>query len=208
MLEKSCNIFIEELSSKSPVPGGGGASAYVGALGMALGCMVGNLTLGKKKYQEVEPDIIKLLEKSEKIIIELKELVSKDAEVFYPLSQAYGLPQNTEEEKAEKEAVLQHALIAATKVPLDIAKTCLEAIELIEEYAIKGTRIAVSDAGVGAIFCKAALQGAKLNVLINTKIMKDQELKNVVESELSETVRAGMEKADRIYQYVETLLKS
>ena len=208
MLEKSCNIFIEELSSKSPVPGGGGASAYVGALGMALGCMVGNLTLGKKKYQEVETDIIKLLEKSEKIIIELKELVSKDAEVFYPLSQAYGLPQNTEEEKAEKEAVLQHALIAATKVPLDIAKTCLEAIELIEEYAIKGTRIAVSDAGVGAIFCKAALQGAKLNVLINTKIMKDQELKNVVESELSETVRAGMEKADRIYQYVETLLKS
>ena len=208
MLEKSCNIFIEELSSKSPVPGGGGASAYVGALGMALGCMVGNLTLGKKKYREVEPDIIKLLEKSEKIIIELKELVSKDAEVFYPLSQAYGLPQNTEEEKAEKEAVLQHALIAATKVPLDIAKTCLEAIELIEEYAIKGTRIAVSDAGVGAIFCKAALQGAKLNVLINTKIMKDQELKNVVESELSETVRAGMEKADRIYQYVETLLKS
>lgn len=208
MLEKSCNRFIEELSSKSPVPGGGGASAYVGALGMALGCMVGNLTLGKKKYQEVEPDIINLLEKSEKIIEELKELVSKDAEVFYPLSQAYGMPQSTEEEKAEKEAVLQHALIAATKVPLDIAKTCLKAIELIEEYAVKGTRIAVSDAGVGAIFCKAALQGAKLNVLINTKIMKDQELKNLVESELSETVRTGMEKADRIYQYVETLLKA
>ena len=208
MLEKSCNVFIEELSSKSPVPGGGGASAYVGALGMALGCMVGNLTLGKKKYQEVEPDIIKLLEKSEKVIEDLKELVSKDAEVFYPLSQAYGMPQNTDEEKAEKEAVLQHALLAATQVPLDIAKVCLRAIELIEEYAEKGTRIAISDAGVGAIFCKAALQGAKLNVLINTKIMKDQELKNKFESELYKVVETGMNKADRIYEYVESLLKA
>jgi formiminotetrahydrofolate cyclodeaminase len=208
MLEKSCNVFIEELSSKAPVPGGGGASAYVGALGMSLGSMVGNLTLGKKKYQEVEPDIVRLLEKSEIVITKLKELVNKDAEVFYPLSQAYGMPQTTDEEKAEKEAVLQHALIAATQVPLDIAKTCLDAIELIEEYSVKGTRIAISDAGVGAIFCKAALQGAKLNVLINTKIMKDQELKYQVENQLAEIEQAGMEKADRIYQYVEMLLKA
>lgn len=207
MLEKNCNMFIEELSSKSPVPGGGGASAYVGALGMSLGCMVGNLTLGKKKYQNVEPDIHILLEKSQNIIGELKELVSKDAEVFYPLSQAYGLPQNTEEEKALKERVLQHALIAATQVPLDIAKTCLEAIELMEEYAQKGTRIAISDAGVGVVFCKAALQGAKLNILINTKIMKDQELKNSMESQLFHIEHTGLEKADRVYQYVEELLK-
>ena len=208
MLEKSCTIFIEELQSKAPVPGGGGASAYVGAIGMALGCMVGNLTLGKKKYQEVESDILTLLEKSEVVISGLKELVSKDAEVFYPLSQAYGMPQNTDAERADKEAVLQHALIAATQVPLDIAKTCLNAIELIEEYAGKGTRIAISDAGVGAVFCKAALQGAKLNVLINTKIMRDQELKIRVEKELAEICQVGLEKADRIYQYVESLLKA
>lgn len=207
MLDKSCNTFIEELASKSPVPGGGGASAFAGSLGMALGCMVGNLTIGKKKYQDVEPDILKLLEESEKIITKFKDLVTKDAEVFYPLSQAYRLPQNTDEEKAEKEAILQHALIAATQVPLDIAKTCLAAIELIEEYALKGTRIAISDAGVGAIFCKSALQGAKLNVLINTKIMKDIELKNSVETELEEIVSVGIEKSDRIYQYVEDILK-
>lgn len=208
MLEKSCSTFIEELASKRPVPGGGGASAYIGALGMALGCMVGNLTLGKKKYQDVEPDIKRLLDSSEKVIEELKELVSKDAEVFYPLSQAYGMPQNTEEEKTEKEAVLQHALIAATQVPLDIAKTCLKAIELLEEYGIKGSRLAISDAGVGAIFCKAALQGAKLNVMINTKIMKDQELKSRIEHELEETVQKGTDKADQICQYVENLLKA
>ncbi len=207
MLEKSCIVFLEELQSKAPVPGGGGASAYVGALGMALGSMVGNLTLGKKKYKEVEPDIVRLLQESEEVISELERLVSKDAEAFYPLSKAYGMPQNTDEERAEKEEALQHALVAATQVPLEIAKTCVRAIELIEEYAMKGTRIAISDAGVGAIFCKAALQGAKLNVLINTKIMKNQELKNHIESQLAEIMRTGIEKADWIYQYVESLLK-
>jgi methenyltetrahydrofolate cyclohydrolase len=208
MLEKSCNDFIQELSSKAPVPGGGGASAYVAALGMALGSMVGNLTLGKKKYAHVEEDIKVLLEKSEDVINNLKNLVAKDAEVFYPLSQAYGLPKNTEEEIAAKEAALQHALIEATMVPLEIAKYCLKAIELHEEYAQKGTSIAISDVGVGVIFCKAALQGAKLNVLINTKIMKDAELKNKIESELQEIENKGLAKADEIFQHVENLLKA
>ncbi|WML44013.1 cyclodeaminase/cyclohydrolase family protein [Neobacillus sp. PS3-40] len=208
MLEKSSNDFIQELSSKSPVPGGGGASAYAGALGMALGSMVGNLTVGKKKYKEVEDDIIELLKKSEVVINNLKSLVAKDAEVFYPLSQAYGLPSTTEEEKLAKEAVLQEALVEASMVPLEIAKNCLEAIHLHEEYAKKGTRIAISDVGVGVIFCKAALQGAKLNVLINTKIMKDQELKRKIESELQEIEKVGLMKADKIYQQVEGMLLS
>ena len=102
MLNKSCTQFVEELSSKAPVPGGGGACAYVGSIGMALGSMVGNLTLGKKKYQDVEEDIKELLQKSEAIIENLNRLVSKDAEVFYPLSQAYGLPSGTEEENRKK----------------------------------------------------------------------------------------------------------
>ncbi|MED3563110.1 cyclodeaminase/cyclohydrolase family protein [Bacillus xiapuensis] len=206
MLEKSCNVFIEELSSKSPVPGGGGASAYVGALGMALGSMVGNLTVGKKKYKDVEQDIIELLKRTKEIINQLKALVKKDAEVFYPLSQAYGLPSLTEEEKQHKESVLQEALVEASMVPLEIVKNCLEAIRLHEEYAKKGTRIAISDVGVGVAFCKAALQGAKLNVLINTKIMKDLELKKKIESELYEIERVGVAKADQIFQEVEKML--
>ena len=208
MLKKSCNDFIEELSSKSPVPGGGGASAYVGALGMSLGSMVGNLTLGKKKYADVEEDIKALLVKSQDIIDNLKKLVAKDAEVFYPLSQAYGLPKETEEEKSAKDAALQQALVGATMVPLEIAKYCLKAIDLHEEYAKKGTRIAISDVGVGVAFCKAALQGAKLNVLINTKIMKDKELKNNIENELKDIVEKGTLKADKIYRDVEQQLKS
>jgi len=207
MLEKSISTFIDELSSKAPIPGGGGTSAYVGALGIALGCMVGNLTIGKKKYKDVEEDIQELLKASEVIIEELKQLMEKDAKAFYPLSQAYGLPQNTEEEKSVKEAVLQQALSGATIVPIEIAETCLKAITLLEEYAKKGTRIAISDVGVGVAFCKAALQGAKLNVMINTRIMKDEELKNKIENRLGEIERIGIEKSDKLFQYVENLLK-
>lgn len=206
MLDKSCSEFIEELSSKAPVPGGGGASAYAGALGMALGSMVGNLTLGKKKYADVQDEIKELIIKSQDIIENLKKLVLKDAEVFYPLSQAYGLPKETEEEKKAKEDAIQKAVVAATMVPLEIARYCLKAIELHEEYARIGTRIAISDVGVGVIFCKAALQGAKLNVLINTKIMKDMELKNRIEKELNEIVEKGTMKADKVYSDVEKML--
>lgn len=208
MLEKSCNEFLQELSSKAPVPGGGGASAYVGAIGTALGSMVGNLTLGKKKYMDVEEDIKELLEKSDTVISNLKTLAERDAEVFYPLSQAYGLPQNTEEEKSAKDAALQQALTAATMVPLEIAEYCLKAIDLHEEFARKGTRIAISDVGVGAAFCKAALQGAKLNVLINTRIMKNKDLKEKIECRLKEIENEGISKADNIIRYVEELLIS
>jgi len=203
MLEKSCIEFLAVLSSKEPVPGGGGACAYVGALGIALGSMVGNLTLGKKKYQDVEEDIKVLQEKSETLKKELKELVDKDAEAFFPLSQAYGLPKNTEEEKAERDRVLQNALVGASEVPLNIARCCCKAIDLLEEYSEKGTRIAISDVGVGAYFAKAALLGAKLNVLINTNLMKNESLKGAIESELEELVRKYTEKADGICAAVE-----
>jgi formiminotetrahydrofolate cyclodeaminase len=204
MLELSSAQFITALSSKEPVPGGGGASAYVGALGMALGLMVGNLTVGKKKYQDVEEDIVANMKRGQAIIDRLNELVQKDAEAFYPLSQAYGLPKNTEEEIRIKEETLQKALVQATLVPLEIARMCTQAIDLHEELAQKGSRIAVSDVGVGVIFAKAALQGAKLNVLINTQIMKDADLKSKVETEIDELVRVYTEKADRIFEMVET----
>jgi formiminotetrahydrofolate cyclodeaminase len=203
MLESSAAQFISALSSKEPVPGGGGASAYVGALGMALGLMVGNLTVGKKKYQDVEADIFANMEKGQKLIERLQELVREDAEAFYPLSQAYGLPKTTEEELKIKEETLQKALVKATLVPLEIARTCTGVIDLHEELARKGSRIAISDVGVGVILAKAALQGAKLNVLINTRIMKDNELKQKVEAELEELVRVYTAKADRIFELVE-----
>ena len=203
MLEKSCMEFLDILSSKEPVPGGGGACAYVGALAIALGSMVGNLTLGKKKYQEVEADIKELLIKSEELKLKFEKLVDKDAEAFFPLSQAYGLPKNTEEEKLERDKVLQKALIGASEVPLNIARCCCEAIDLLEEYSKKGTRIAISDVGVGVYFAKAALMGAKLNVLINTNLMKNEILKESIEIELNELVEKYSSKAESIFLSVE-----
>ena len=166
-----CNEFVEVLASKAPVPGGGGASALVGAIGTALGNMVGSLTVGKKKYADVEAEIMELKGKCDILQKELLELVEKDAIVFEPLSRAYGMPKNTEEEKAKKAQVMEKVLKDACSVPMEIMEKCCEAIDLIEIFAQKGSVIAISDAGVGAAFCKAALEGASLNVYINTKSM-------------------------------------
>ncbi|QOX62620.1 cyclodeaminase/cyclohydrolase family protein [Anoxybacterium hadale] len=206
MLNQSCLEFIDALASSKPVPGGGGASALVGSVGMALGSMVGNLTVGKKKYADVEEDMRALLVESEVLIRRFNELVKEDAEVFEPLSRAYGLPSGTEEEKAEKERVLQEVLVKATLVPMEIAENCLAAMKLLEQYAKKGSRIVISDAGVGVIFCKSALQGAKLNVLINLKLMKDETLKSKYSEQIKAVELEGLRLADEVYEYVEGLL--
>lgn len=170
------NDFVEQLSTKAPVPGGGGASALVGAIGSALGCMVGSLTVGKKKYAAVEDDIKGLMEKSLVLQNELMSLIDKDAQAFEPLAKAYSLPSSTEEEKAAKAEVMAVVLKDACDVPMDIMRSCCKAIDLISEYAEKGSVIAISDAGVGAALCASALKGASLNVFINTKAMADRSL--------------------------------
>ena len=206
MLNKSCLEFIDTLASKAPVPGGGGASALVGAIGVALGSMVGNLTTGKKKYADVEEDIQSLLKQSDALTKRMSALVQADAEVFEPLSKAYGLPSNTEEEKQEKERVLQEVLVQATQVPLQIAECCLEGIKILDQYAKKGSRLVVSDAGVGVIFSKSALQGAKLNVLINLKLMKNEKLKKEISEKMTAIEEEGLKLADQVYGYVEAQL--
>jgi formiminotetrahydrofolate cyclodeaminase len=207
MTEKSCIEFINDLSSAAPVPGGGGASALTGALGVALGSMVGNLTLGKKKYENVQEDITVILKKAEVLQKELITLVEEDAKVFEPLSKAYGLPKNTEEEKAKKEEVLEDALRIACSVPIKIMEKSMEAIALHEELVKKGTRIAISDVGVGVLFCKSSLMGASLNVYINTKLMKDKEYSDNINRMTEIMLKEGIERADKVYSEVESSLK-
>ncbi len=176
VMKGSCIEFTELLASDAPAPGGGGASAYVGAIGTALGNMVGSLTVGKKKYAEVEQDIIELNRKAKELQNELIDLVAKDAEVFVPLSRAYGMPKDTPEQQAEKDKVMEKCLVECCEVPMQIMDCCCRAIELHVEYAKKGTAIAISDVGVGVVCCGAALKGASLNVFINTKYMKNKEV--------------------------------
>lgn len=206
--EKSCREFAGILASAAPVPGGGGASALAGALGTALGSMVGNLTLGKKKYESMQEDIKVILDKAEVLRNELLSLVEKDAEVFEPLSKAYGLPKNTEEEKKKRDEIMEQALKLACSVPLEIMVKTMDAIALHEELETKGTRLAISDVGVGVLFCKSALMGAALNVFINTKLMKDREYAAQINAKADKMLRTGTVKADRVYCAVESSIKN
>lgn len=202
-----CNEFVEVLASKAPVPGGGGASALVGAIGTALGNMVGSLTVGKKKYADVEEEMYELKGKADALQKELLHLIERDAEVFEPLSKAYGMPRNTEEEKAEKARVMEFVLKDACSVPMEIMERCCEAIDLIEVFAEKGSTLAISDAGVGATFCKAALEGASLNVFINTKSMKNREYADELNKKADEMLSVYTKKGEEIYQSVAARLR-
>ena len=200
--ENSCKDFIDVLAISAPIPGGGGASALVGAIGVALGNMVGSLTVGKKRYVDVEEDIIRCKKEADEITKRLLELVAKDAEVFEPLSKAYSLPKSTPEELAKKEEVMAVVLKDACEVPLEIMKTCARGLDLMKEFAEKGSRIALSDAGVGATLLKSALQGASLNIYINTKSMKDRVLAQRLNDETDSLRKTYEKKADEIFENV------
>ena len=202
-----CNEFVEVLASKAPVPGGGGASALVGAIGTALGNMVGSLTVGKKKYADVEEEMWELKAKSDKLQAELLRLIERDAEVFEPLSKAYGMPRVTEEEKAEKARVMEIVLKDACSVPMEIMEKCCEAIDIIVEFAAKGSALAISDAGVGVAFCKAALKGASLNVYINTKSMQNREYAEELNAKCDAMLEKYTKIADEVFDSVLGRLK-
>ncbi|MDF2887589.1 MAG: Formiminotransferase-cyclodeaminase [Lacrimispora sp.] len=201
------STFLEELSSKKPTPGGGGAAALGGAQGVALGEMVINLTLGKKKYADVEEEMQLLLVRLEEIRTEFLRLADEDARVFAPLAAAYGLPSGTEEEKKHKDEVLETHLLAASLVPKAIMELALEAINIMDILAHKGSRLAVSDVGVGVSFLRTALLGAKMNVSINTKFMKQRETAKQLDQEASVLAGTGMMRSDEIYANVEAALK-
>ncbi|MBR6206754.1 MAG: cyclodeaminase/cyclohydrolase family protein [Oscillospiraceae bacterium] len=205
--DKNLAEFNAELASKAPVPGGGGASALVGAVGTALGGMVASLTIGKKKFIPVEEELKELQAKCLRIQSDLLTLIDKDAEGFAPLAAAYSLPAETEEQKARKAAVLEEEGVKACDVPLQIMEKCCEAIDAIAVFAEKGSRLAVSDAGVGALFCKAALEGASLNVFINTKSLKDRSAAARLDARANDMLKEYGGKAEQIYLAVAASLK-
>lgn len=201
--DKKINEFTEVLASKEAVPGGGGASALVGSIGMALGNMVGSLTIGKKKYADVEEDIQALMTEGENLRIELLSMMDKDAEAFAPLAKAYGIPKDD----PSRDEVMEKALDVACQAPMDIMRTVCKALDVIKEFAAKGSALAISDAGVGAVCCKAALQGASLNVFINTKSMKDRTKAEALEAEANAMLDKYCRLADEIYAVVVERIK-
>lgn len=200
--------FLKELSSKSPTPGGGGAAGLGGAVGAALGEMVVNLTLGKKKYADVEEEMQSILEKLETLKTEFIRLADEDGIVFAPLAAAYGLPSATEEEKMHKQAVLEENLLKASLVPVSVMERAVEALELMDILAEKGSRLAVSDVGVGVQFIRSALLGAKMNVSINTGLMKNREKAVSLNEQAEKLAQEGTRRADTIYAAVEAALRN
>ncbi len=202
MSKNSIEEFAGGLSSAKPVPGGGGACAAAGAFAAALGMMVANLTVGKKRYADVEEEMKEILIRLGALRDQLLELIDKDAEAFEPLSRAYGLPRETPDQREEKERVLEAALYEASMVPLEIMERILKAMEDLEILSKKGSRIVISDAGVGVLFAQAALDGASLNVFINTKLMKDRGRAQRIDEKAEDLIRQGQEYKERIYSAV------
>ena len=200
--QKTIEGFLEVLSSNEPVPGGGGASALAGALGNALGQMVANLTIGKKKYADVEAEIKELLGRMQKLQAAFVTLADRDAQVFAPLAQCYSLPSLTEEEKAYKEKVMEERLLDASFVPLEIMEHAVAMLGILEILGDKGSRLAVSDVGVGVQFIRASLLGAVMNVYINTKSMKNREKAEELNARAGQLIEEGTAWADRIYAKV------
>ncbi len=186
------------LASDAPAPGGGGAAALVGAIGTALGNMVGSLTVGKKKYADVQDEIIALKAKCDELQKQLLDQVEADEINFLPLAKAYGIPKDD----PTRDKVMEEATIIACSTPMKIMELCCEAIEAIRVFAEKGSRLAVSDAGCGAVCCKAALQSASLNVFINTKSLKNREVAEEMNKKANDMLDKYCAMADDIFATV------
>lgn len=174
MLTKNLSVYIDELSSNSPTPGGGNVSALCGVLSASLGVMVCNLTIGKKKYAEVEEEMKRIKEKLEEYKTRFLYFAEKDNEAFNKVMEAFKLPKETDDEKTTRENKIDEATFEAASVPADVIKLCSEVIPLIEDVSKKGNKNSASDAGVAALLISTAAQGAFLNVAINCSSLKNQ----------------------------------
>ncbi len=202
--DKSVQVFLDELASKSATPGGGSAAALMGAQSAALTSMVCNLTIGKPQYAEVETDMRSLLIKAEGLREKLTDMIKADVDVFNRLMETYALPKQTDEEKAARSAAIQDVLKDATEVPLDCARACVEAIQLSRIAAEKGSTAVLSDAGVAVMSAYSGLKSAALNVHINAASLKDRQFADAKIAELESISNGADLAAEEIYQLVKT----
>ena len=171
--DQSVESFLDALASKSPTPGGGSAVAVLGAMGAALVSMVANLTIGKKNYEAVEVELVSRFQGIDHLRARILALVAADISAFDQVMAAYGLPKETDTEKASRSEAIQLGLKAATEVPLACAELCREVILLSRSVAEKGNRNVISDAGVAVLSAHAGFRSAVLNVHVNTGTIRD-----------------------------------
>ena len=199
----SCAAFADVLASKASVPGGGGAAAMAGALGIALCSMVGNFTTGKKKFAAVEEDVQRMLKEGESLRIRLLELVDADAEAFEPLSRAYSIPKDD----PTRAQIMEEATLNACKAPVEMVLCCGKALLLLEEMVEKGSKMLISDVGCGALLCKAAMESAALNVFVNTGTLNDREAAARMEQQVDDALHTYLPLADKIAASVSAYIR-
>lgn len=206
IIEQPVTQFLDELASSAATPGGGSGAAIMGALGAALVSMVCNLTIGKKNYAEVEPEMRSVLHDAEALRQRLADMVAEDIAAFNGLMAAYGLPKLTDEDKAARGAAIQHALRAATEAPLACARACAEVIKLSMRAAEVGNRNVISDAGVGALAAQAALRSAALNVDINVPSLQDQAFAQACRDEMDVLLASAVPLSEQAIALVKSKL--
>lgn len=196
LMEKKLNDFLAELKSDSPAPGGGSAAALAGAIGAALGIMVGNLTVSTEKYAAVHGEAKALVEKLEDKLASLERYVDEDTEAFTQVMRAYKLPKATDEEKLLRSQTIQQAMQAAAKLPMQVAVVCMEVLEMSGSMLEIGNANAASDAAVAGRMAHAAMWSAIYNVKINLGSIKDQ----TVVAELTTQVNTVVERSEQLFQ--------
>lgn len=196
--EQSIEGFAASLASSAAVPGGGGASALTGALGTGLSIMVGCLTRGKANYAAVGDEINELTDEARNLLQRFLELIDADAQAFEPLSRAYAMPKDA----PCRDEIMEKCLYDAALAPMETLRLCARAIELAERFAEIGSTLAVSDAGCAAVFCRAALEGAALNVFVNTRLMKDRARAQAMNGEVNAYLEKYAPMAEQTYTQV------
>mgnify|MGYP004444818379 FL=1 len=204
--DKTCREFVEATATNAPIPGGGSVAALVGSLGAALSTMVASLTLSSSKYIAVEAEMEKNIQEIHKIQEDLLALVQKDIDNFEPLAKLYKQKATTPEEKQALKEAKQKALYDACLAPMEIIKKCGRAIELAQEFAVKGNKVVIADSGSSAVLCKAAMQAASFNIYINTNMMKDKELAKRIKGETAERIVYYGARADSVVGYTTNTL--
>ncbi len=200
--------FLSQAASSSPTPGGGSVSAYTGALAASMVCMVANLTIGKERYQDVEAEARKVLEKGIQVMEQLKKNLDQDIAEFSHYMTALKLPKMTDEEKTLRSAKLQEALVRATQVPLEIGQNCLQVLQLADILAPIGNRTAISDIGVAAYLAESAIKSAMLNVDINLPGIKDEDYREKATGMKKELLAEGSNLTQRITGQIQAVLRA
>lgn len=205
--QRPLELFLDELASGAPTPGGGSAAAIIGAMGAALISMVCNVTIGKKGHEDVESEMKSVRDESEKLRLRLTSMVAEDIAAFDGLMAAYRLPKVTEEDKSRRTAAIQLSLRAATDTPLACARACAEVVALSRRAGEKGYAGVISDAGVGVLAANTALRSAALNVYINAPSLKDRDFATAATAELEQLLDTCARESELVFELVRSRLR-